>query len=197
MNNQIIAIDENEIEDEDVWGIFNKKCTDALSSDEKSVAIHLRSELGSGVPLLNWLETWQARFQKEGKSFFVIAEDSQQIESMELSGPDQDLNFFTSVYEFEDHVRLSQPDPEEKVAVLVKKEIGKKQEKDDYSFAAFKDGPQTISLAVGDMVEIAGEYACQSCRTSRMWMKGKKVAKCKNPECFEPSKGLMLNFDLF
>ena len=197
MNNQVIVVDDNEIADEDVWGIFNNKCNDALSSEEKFVAVYLKSELGTGVPLLNWLETWQARFQKEGKSFFVISEDKQQIESMELSGPEQDLNYFTSVNEFEDHIKFSPAGSEEKEVVISEEEIEKKQEKDDYSYPTFKDGPQTISLAVGDTVEIAGEYTCQSCGIGRMWMKGKEVAACKNPECFEPSKGWKLDFDLF
>ncbi len=307
LNTRIITIEDNEIANEDVWDIFDNKCNEAISSDEKHIALYLRSEMGSGVPLLDWLEIWQEKFHKEGKSLHIISDNDQQIESMEFSSPNQDLKYFPSVNEFKNYIRLIEPDFEEngdknlvngeeeelkngennefeivqnqraekiennengilEVEKVKKKEelkdnesnivnltkteelnknetntleVGKKEElrdnepntlevekkeelkdnetntletekekksgdiykealeKNDYSYLEDTDNLPVTLLSVGNIVTIAGEYKCRSCNGTRMWMKGKKVTICQNPECFEPLKGWELNFDLF
>lgn len=197
MESRIIVVDDNEIAEEDVWTVFDKKCDEAVSSDEKYIAVFLRPELGSGVPLLDWLEMWQAKFQKNNKFFYVISDDKQQLESMELSSLDQNLNYFSSVSEFEDLTHESSSGIEEKSEVLTEDKNEEIIEKGEISCPDIKDVPQTIFLAIGNTVEISGEYNCQSCNVGRMWMKGKKITACPNPECFEPSKGWKLEFDLF
>lgn len=194
MSYQIIACEDHEIIDEDIWTVFDKKCNEALSIEEKYIAVHLRSEMGSGVPLLDWIEKWQANFSEEGKGFYVISDDPQQLESMELSHPDQNLNYVSSIADFKDRMKHIIEETEETIVQESKEET---VESDYKSPTVVKEQAQTVQLTIGDTVTIAGEYVCEGCGTTRMWMKGKKVTACKNPECFEPSKGWKLDFDLF
>lgn len=197
MNKRIIVVDDSEIDDDDVWAVFDKKCNEAASSDEKYIAVFLRPDLGSGVPLLDWLEKLQAKFRENEKFLYIISEDKQQLESMELSSLDQQLNYFSSVNKFEDIAKESPAGIEKKEEVLPEEKTEGDHKKDNVYYSDIKDIPQTITLAVGDTVTIAGEYTCQSCGIGRMWMKGKEITACPNPECFEPSKGWKLDFDLF
>lgn len=197
MESRIIVVNDNEITEEDVWAVFNKKCEEAVSSEEKYIAIFLRPELGSGVPLLDWLEKWQVKCQKSNKFLYVISDNKQQLESMELSSLDQNLNYFSSINEFEDHTRDSAAGLEQEEEVLTVAGTEEQIDRKEISFPNIKDVPQTISLVVGDTVKISGEYICQGCGVGRMWMKGKEITACPNPECFEPSKGWKLDFDLF
>lgn len=197
MESRIIVVNDNEITEEDVWAVFNKKCEEAVSSGEKYIAVFLRPELGSGVPLLDWLEKLQTRFQKSNKFLYVISDNKQQLESMELSSLDQNLNYFSSINEFEDHTRDSAAGLEQEEEVLTVAGTEEQIDRKEISFPNIKDVPQTISLVVGDTVKISGEYICQGCGVGRMWMKGKEITACPNPECFEPSKGWKLDFDLF
>ncbi len=69
MNYQIITLTDEEIINEDVWSAFDNKCGNSLHSEEECIAIQLRAEMGGGVPLLDWLEKWQEKFEKTGKRF--------------------------------------------------------------------------------------------------------------------------------
>lgn len=202
MSYRIITCEESEIISEDIWEVCNKKCNDALSADEAHIAVQLRPEMGGGVPLLDWIAKWRENFLHEGKTLYIISDDPQQQESMELSHPDQNLVFVTSEKEFKDQMRLVSPEvtkviEEKKVAVEDTEEKEVIDSTGSQTPVSIEDQKQAVFMAVGEIVEIAGEYICQSCGATRMWMKGKTVTGCQNPECFDPSKGWKLDFDLF
>lgn len=48
-----------------------------------------------------------------------------------------------------------------------------------------------------DIIEIAGEYRCDNCGTTRMFCKGIVVDTCENRECYAPRASYTLQFDLF
>lgn len=194
MDYTIIAIEDDGLANNDVWHVFDRRCTESLSSENRNIAICLRAEMGSGLPLLDWLELWHAKFQKERKSFHIITDDPKQIESIELSSPDQNLVFFSSVNDYEAFIKGMPQDLKEQESVKTKE---KPSGKDGYLQPLVKEEVKEQLLNVGDTVAIAGEYVCLGCGVNRMWIKGKEVAACKNPECFEPFKGWKLNFDLF
>ncbi len=196
MGYQIIDCDETELTEENIWTVFDRKCEEALSSEDDNIGIELRPEMGSGVPLLGWIENWLSRFSEKGKTLCIISDDPQQLETMELSHPDQNLTYVSSRREYEDRVQ-SLPE-------VAPKSVGVEQIKPEETGNIKGEIPVTIDeqkqevfLADGASVDIAGEYICQSCGISRMWMKGKTATGCSNPECFEPSKGWKLDFDLF
>ena len=200
MNYQIVALENDDIINEDIWSVFDKKCEEALSVEEDCIAIQLRTEMGGGVPLLNWIEKWQEKFQKKGKLFYVVSDSPVQLESMELSHPDQNLNYTSTISDLEDHINYSSAplpvkevnDEETATNTITENEIYL----DDIKSAPAQE-VQDIVIESGEVISIAGEYLCQGCGTRRMWMKGKEVTPCDNPECFEPAKGWKLDFDLF
>ncbi len=196
MGYQIISCDETELTEENIWTLFDNKCGEALSGEDDYIGIQLRPEMGSGVPLLGWIENWLASFSEKGKTLCIISDDPQQLETMELSHPDQNLTYVSSCKEFEDRVQSSPKIAPKSVVVEQKKPEETVAVKDDIPVTINEQKQETF-LAEGAIVDIAGEYICQSCGTTRMWMKGKTATGCLNPECFEPSKGWKLDFDLF
>lgn len=199
MNYQILCLENDDIIDDDIWSVFDKKCKEALSAEEECIAIQLRDEMEGGVPLLNWLEKWQEKFQKVGKTFYVVSDNSVQLESLEFSHPDQNLNYTSTIGELEDRINYSP------VTQLVEIEEEPtppvKETKNEIYLEDIKSSPvkeeQEVIIGAGEIISIAGEYLCRGCGIRRMWMKGKKVTPCDNPECFEPGKGWKLDFDLF
>ena len=54
-----------------------------------------------------------------------------------------------------------------------------------------------ITIDVGSIIEVAGEYECCKCNFKRMYVKGDIAVKCENPECLTSLSGWRLSFDLF
>jgi len=210
---RIVTCDDSEIISDDIWTVYNTKCSDALSSIDEHVAVQLRPEMGSGVSLLDWIGKWQDNFTEKGKKLYIISDDQQQLESMELSHPGQNLVYMTSIQEFEEQLGTmssayseeefygeGQIDGKQTAAPVVEDVYEEREYFDSTGIQkplSIEEQQNAVKMSVGDIVEIAGEYTCQSCGSSRMWMKGKKVTGCQNPECFDPSKGWQLDFDLF
>jgi hypothetical protein len=201
---RVVTCDDAEMISDDIWTVLNTKCSEALSSHEEHVAVQLRPEMGSGVPLLDWIGKWQESFSQKGKNLYIITDNQQQLESMELSHPDQNLAYCTSLHEFEEQMEpFSADDAEgqrESGETVPAEEIDTRENFDSTGSqipSSLDEKGRAVIMAVGETVEIAGEYICQSCGTSRMWMKGKTVTRCQNPECFDQSKGWQLDFDLF
>lgn len=196
MGFQIISCDETELAEENIYTVLDRKCEEALSGEDECIGIELRSEMGGGVPLLDWIENWLSSFSEKGKVLYMISDDPQQVETMELSHPDQNLTYVTSRREFEDSVQ-SLPEVAPKSVSVEQIKPEKTEDIKSEIPVTISEQEKTVILADGASVDIAGEYICQSCGTSRMWMKGKTATGCRNPECFEPSKGWKLDFDLF
>ena len=199
MEYQLIGLEIDEGTNTDIWSLFNTRCEAALSAEEECIAVQLRPEMEGGVPLLNWIENWQEQFQKKGKIFYVVSDDPVQIESMELSHPDQDLHYTTSISELEDRIAHTSAPPKKEdddETVATRDSTENEIYLEDIVSAATTEEKEVI-LEAGETISIAGEYLCRGCGTRRMWMKGKTVTPCDNPECFEPDKGWKLDFDLF
>jgi hypothetical protein len=205
MNNYIISVTDQEIQDQPIVKAFEDKLRLGLSQTARVVAICLHPELGCNVELLSWLETWQQRFIKVKKQFYIIPGNINQLECLEVSHPDQGLKYVASLIDLEvaiESIETQQPVPEvpapaETTAPAPKFEKAEETTGDKIDI---KEGPSPvpeIEMDVGSRVETSGEYICLGCKRSRMWLKGDVSEECDNPECQNSDAGWKLTYELF
>jgi len=101
---QIICIDEKSMENQTVWSAFDQKLHVALYAVERGVSIRLVPEMGSDVTLLEWLANWQKKFKEQEKQFLILAEDPNQYRCLELSHPDLNFTYVSSLNEISNHL---------------------------------------------------------------------------------------------
>lgn len=186
---------------EDPWSLFEKKLEETLTKSENYIALHLVDKMGAGLPLLEWLEGWHKKYIKTGKYIYIVPANEQQYESLEFSPPDKEFNYVSSVEEL-DEIFNSIPKKEVKQEKKEAPPVPEKKTLSQEIEATFADveseeETEVVYVSPGDTVAIAGEYSCLGCGSVRMWMKGKEITTCQNPECFHPDKGWKLDFDLF
>jgi hypothetical protein len=211
----LIALTDEEIGDQAAATVFDEKLRHALSCKEPSVVIRLRPELGCGTEVLEWLEEWTDKFQKVKKNFFIVPANVNQLECLEVSHPDQELRYAATLEELEDRIAVIDrqstltegPASEEEAAFFVEDEPLKKEpakaalagNKLDFEVIDKKEDVHVrdVRMQSGSIVQISGEYICEGCRTSRMWLKGDIAKDCENAECVHPGAGWKMTFELF
>ncbi|MBN1576549.1 MAG: hypothetical protein JW913_08355 [Chitinispirillaceae bacterium] len=97
MVHQLIAITESIDPGDTVWAAFDRKLEEALNTAEIAASIKLRGEMGHGLELIRWLEGWNLRFKHQRKTLISIAEDPVQLQCLELSHPDMELTYCSSI----------------------------------------------------------------------------------------------------
>jgi len=96
---QLITIAELTDPNDTVWSAYDRKLEVALNAVEVAVSIRLRGEMGHGVELVRWLEGWTLRFRQQQKTLISIAEDSAQRQCLDLSHPNMELTYISSINE--------------------------------------------------------------------------------------------------
>jgi hypothetical protein len=96
---QLITISETIGPDDSVWSVFDRKLETALHAVEAAVSIRLRDEMGHGIELVRWLEGWSLRFKQEQKTLLCFAEDPLQRQCLDLSHPNMELQYISSLNE--------------------------------------------------------------------------------------------------
>jgi hypothetical protein len=99
MVHQLITIAEYPDPHDTVWSVFDRKLEAALEAVEIAVSIRLRPEMGHGMELIRWLEGWNLRFRQQNKTLISIAEDPAQQQCLELSHPNMQLVYISSINE--------------------------------------------------------------------------------------------------
>jgi hypothetical protein len=88
---------------EDIWSEYDSRLRSALSTVQKGVALDLPAELTIDSDALDRLEQWNEKFVSINRQFFIIAHNDNQIQCLELSHPDQNLHFFSSLDQLQEH----------------------------------------------------------------------------------------------
>jgi hypothetical protein len=101
MNHLVISVTDEELQNKSPMPAFDDKLRKALSDPSLYIVITLHPVLGCGIDLLEWLESWQNRFLKIKKKFFIIPGNVNQLECLEVSHPDQALRYVSSMDEFD------------------------------------------------------------------------------------------------
>lgn len=288
MVHQLITIAEYTDPDDTVWSVFDRKLEAALQAVEVAVSIRLRPEMGNGVELIRWLEGWNLRFRQQNKNLISIAENPAQQECLELSHPNLELIYISSINEIpkmllkmsqrptavkrkhpvdrENNEYVPQPVqsarreapsvPHTKAAIPAPAgtehespaESSSSPPQPENVTSVHQTQPLTTGTAPSDnpshvdnslhetrsfpnnaspdgnraplpsgldwtgynktvgnsklvskhsIIEISGEYRCNSCGATRMFCKGDIVDKCENRECSSSSASFTLLFDLF
>lgn len=99
MVHQLITIAEYPDPKDTVWSVFDRKLEAALEAVEIAVSIRLRPEMGHGMELIRWIEGWNLRFRQQNKTLISIAEDPAQQQCLELSHPNMELVYISSINE--------------------------------------------------------------------------------------------------
>jgi hypothetical protein len=212
----LIALTDEEIGDQAAATVFDEKLRHALSCKEPSVVIRLRPELGCGTEVLEWLEEWTDKFQKAKKNFFIVPANVNQLECLEVSHPDQELRYAATLEELEDRIAAIDHQStltglaasEEETAFLVEDvppaqkgpaKAAHAEDKLDFEVIDKEEGVLVRDMRIqsGSIVQISGEYICEGCRTSRMWLKGDIAKDCENAECVHPGAGWKMTYELF
>ena len=97
MVHQLITIAEFPEPTDTVWSAFDRKLEAAINAVETAASIRLRAEMGHGVELIRWLEGWSLRFREQHKALISIAEDPVQRQCLELSHPNMELVYVSSI----------------------------------------------------------------------------------------------------
>jgi hypothetical protein len=71
----------------------------ALVDGVEEVAVFLRPEMGACIGLIDWLANWQKEFSQNRRRMIIVTSDTRQLQYIELSHPDQNLTFVTSIEE--------------------------------------------------------------------------------------------------
>lgn len=77
------------------------------------------------------------------------------------------------------------------------KEVEVQGESTDADNGSDRTTENTLRMVQDSIVEIAGEYRCDYCGTTRMFCKGAIVDRCENRECSSSSSSFSLVYDLF
>jgi hypothetical protein len=216
MNHIVISVSDEEIQNKPVITAFDEKLRRTLSDQAGIVAICLHPELGCGTEMLQWLETWQDKFLKVKKQFYIVPGNVNQMECLEVSHPDQELKYIPTLDDLETLLASLAPEVSEAVLEVrmppsaapapVPKVEKVEQPAADIDAETFevkiaKQAPDPSSPPVlmdaTQLVELSGEYKCRGCGTARMWLKGDITAVCANPECTDTDAGWEMTYELF
>jgi len=220
MYHVLISVSDEELQNKTPIAAFNEKLRRAMSEQAHIIAISLHPELGCGSEMLEWLETWQDKFLKVNKQFYIIPGNVNQMECLEVSHPDQELKYVASIEDFETLLVSLAPEVSEAVLevkmpqeALSPAPLPQKIEPPktaiqavDADSAIFevkiaKEAPDPsappILMDISQIVETSGEYKCRGCSASRMWLKGDITTDCTNPECTDTDSGWEMTYELF
>jgi hypothetical protein len=226
MNHMLISVSDEEIQNKPVITAFDEKLRRAMSDQAPTIAINLHPELGCGTEMLEWLETWQDKFLKVKKQFYIVPGNVNQMECLEVSHPDQGLKYISTVEDLETLLASLAPEvseavlevqlppeapasvPQAKTAALSVQPSPVKAEQpaDDADAETFevkitKEAPDPsappVLMDVSQLVETSGEYKCLGCSMTRMWLKGDITTECTNPECTDTDTGWEMTYELF
>jgi hypothetical protein len=194
-------------------GVFDTKLTGALQQKISPVILRLNPEMPAGMLLVEWLEDWNRKFHKAGMVFMVVAESSLQAQSIELSHPDDELHFVTSLDDIAKYlpaetgpVKIA-PEPAASSTISMPTLLqpvaspglapSSQTAQDDFTSVAQSPSNPPPVMHCDEITKLSGEYICLSCGASRMWLKGDTVTNCDNPECLKPDQGWQLTWELF
>jgi hypothetical protein len=220
MNHIVISVSDEDIQNKPAITAFDEKLRRALSDQAPIIAICLHPELGCGTEMLQWLETWQDKFLKVKKQFYIVPGNVNQMECLEVSHPDQELKYVPTVEDLETMLMSLAPEVAEAVlevqvpaAALTQAPVQQAvqpppapaQVSDDepatFEVKTVKEAPDPalppILMDDSQIVETSGEYKCLGCQTTRMWLKGDITSECTNPECPDPDAGWEMSYELF
>jgi hypothetical protein len=153
---QLITIAEPIGPDDSMWRVFDRKLEEALHAVEVAVSIRLRAEMGHGIELVRWLEWWTIRFKDHQKTLLCIAEDPQQRQCIELSHPNMELLYISSLNEIPKFL-LHLTKPKEKidappVTPIARKDVVPEKKETEQPIAAPQQ--QTASAPISSGVAI-------------------------------------------
>jgi hypothetical protein len=97
MGREIIILKEEEILDQPVLALFDDKLRRVLTAKNNIVALCIRPEMECSTGLLEWLEAWNTRLRNVNKKFFIVPATATQLECLEVSHPDLDLHYASSL----------------------------------------------------------------------------------------------------
>ena len=223
MGNRLIDPDENSLSVETIFETCDRCLEEALGSSDENIIFKVPSVMTDGILLVEWLSQWQQKLNKKRKTLLIVAEDALQMEALELSHPDLQLHYFPSMQDipFEIETKpatppsITQPDTSKVSDSAERIEVNTVQ-----SVASVPPAPSApadqvdtvqeeetgndvetavpeIELVIGARVAVSGEYACRTCKVTRMWLKGDTAGTCENPECPETESGWKLTYELF
>jgi hypothetical protein len=224
MSHLVISVSDEDIQNKPVITAFDEKLRRSMSDQAGVIAIHLHPELGCGTDMLEWLETWQDKFIKVNKQFYIVPGNVNQMECLEVSHPDQELKYIATLEDLETlllslapevaeavlevEMPLASPEPARQSKPVQAPQPPPEQPDPDADADAVnfevKIAKETndpsrpvICLDVSQFVDTSAEYKCLGCQTSRMWLKGDVTAACTNPECSNPDAGWEMTYELF
>ncbi|MCU0609397.1 MAG: hypothetical protein MUF22_06490 [Chitinispirillaceae bacterium] len=203
MGCEIISI-QTEDSGKPVLGLLNWKLNDELTASSSAVILSLPAALKCDMSLLEFLADWNRRFTNANKQLFFVPGDRFQQELLEVSHPDLALQYAPSLAElkqqqpalFEEQDKF--PDSEKQR--LPARNPSSTGETDRYPVIVAGEGTPVaapVTVAVSDVLTTSGEYACLTCRKTRMWMKGEVIGTCKSAGCSGKAAGWELTFELF
>jgi hypothetical protein len=222
MSHVLISVSDDELQNKPALSAFDEKLRKAMSDAAKIVAIELHPELGCGTEMLEWLETWQKKILKVNKQFYIVAGNVNQMESLEVSHPDQELKYVQNADDLE--MLLASLAPEVAEAVLEvqmppvsahspapervvvpppapAEPVDADADAETFEVKIVKEPSEVpsppILMDVSQLVETSGEYKCLGCSLTRMWLKGDVTAECTNPECPHQDAGWEMTYELF
>jgi hypothetical protein len=227
MSHMLISVSDEEIQSKPVTTAFDEKLRRALSDQAGIIAISLHPELGCGTDMLEWLETWQDKFIKVKKQFFIVPGNVNQMECLEVSHPDQELKYIPTIEDLETLLASLAPEVSEAVLEVRMPETAPApvpadrskpvqpsqslpaaadqsaagEDAETFEVKISKKEPDVstppILMDVSQLVETSGEYKCLGCSTTRMWLKGDITTECTNPECADQDAGWEMTYELF
>jgi hypothetical protein len=222
MNYMLIAVSDDELQNKPAISAFDEKLRKAMPDPAPIVAIELHPELGCGTEMLEWLEAWQKKLLKVNKQFYIVAGNVNQMESLEVSHPDQELKYVQNRDDLE--ILIASLAPEVTEAVLEvqmpsaaapspapqravapppapAEPVDADADAETFEVKIVKEPLEIpsppILMDVSQLVETSGEYKCLGCSLTRMWLKGDITAECTNPECPHQDEGWEMTYELF
>ena len=222
MSHVLISVTDEELQNKTPIAAFNEKLRRVIPDQVQIVAIFLHPELGCGTEMLEWLESWQDKFLKVKKQFFIVPGNVNQLECLEVSHPDQELKYVPTVDDLETLLASLAPEVSEAVLEIqmpspaqapppaplqqkIRTEPAQ-SEHVDAEPATFEvkiakpvadSASPPVLMDVSQIVELSGEYKCRGCGVARMWLKGDIAADCTNPECTDTDSGWEMTYELF
>jgi hypothetical protein len=100
MQQQLITVADDEIQEGRVVETLELRLKKWLHGQAAVVGLVLRPEQEANIELLDWLESWTAKYGENSKQLIAIAGTPDQFEALELSHPEQGLSYFSSVDEW-------------------------------------------------------------------------------------------------
>lgn len=197
----LVDLSDEEIEDRPVIDTFDQKLQSIISQNKNQVALQLRNDMDADTELIEWLEKWSAEFARANKEFIIAPNNPEQLECLEVSHPDQNLKYVSSI----DEIQIASDEPVYEQNITFQEEYREEPvTPDDASVEQVaiepepeEEPPPPVIQGVSSVTEISGEYECMGCQKSRTWLKGDTILECDNPECLNPEQGWKLICDLF